>query len=881
MTIFQKVTLATLKKNKVRTAVTIIGVLLATAMICAVTTIASSTVNYTKENYEYMDGSWHGSVWDADKDTLDKLQSSDKVDELVYGQAIGYAKADSTNPDKPFLYVLGASQGFEDIMPVHLTAGNYPKNANEILLPEHLLSNGGATHKIGDVLTLEIGERSEIGAGLTQQTPYMGEELAIRETRTFTVVGFYARPGFESSTAPGYTAITLANSSTDTALCDVYFTMKNVKDIKDFGKETGLDVVQNADVLMFSGVSEQSSFFTIIYGLAAVIIALIVFGAIALIYNSFSISVSERTKQFGLLSSVGATRRQLRHTVIFEALTVSAVGIPLGILSGVGGIGLVLALFGEKFTAFTSLPLPMTLSVNPWGIIAATVIALVTVLISAWIPSIRAMRVTAVEAIRQNADIKAKKSRTSKLTYKLFGLPGVLASKHFKRNRKKYRATVLSLFMSIVLFISAFALSDYLTKTAESTFSSAGYDISYSIFDSANHKVDTNRLLSDLKAAEAVKDGTYVTYFKAGTTLPSSILEPKWKDDAAGAVSYIEGLPANQSHTVIHYAFVEDSTYRAYLAKQGLDESVYMNLEKPVAVALDGNVMYNRTEDKYETLNTLNGNPGTISVTCVKDYEGYYFDSIIDRDGKTFYRYVSLFSNEDMLVSASEAAKEMSLTVGAVLYDKPYYIYEDMYLVLMYPNSALQTLFPDQSSLSTTDFVFVSDNHTKSFASMKQVLIDHGLATEELYDYAAAVQRNRDIVTIIRGFAYGFIALISLIAAANVFNTITTNVQLRRREFAMLKSVGMTKRDFARMTCFECLLYGAKALLLGLPVSIGVTFIIYLIVSEGLTITFTLPWAAIGIAVASVFIVVFVTMMYAMLKIHKDNPIDALKNDNL
>ncbi|MBQ7378130.1 MAG: ABC transporter permease [Clostridia bacterium] len=877
MSIFQKVTLKTLGKNKVRTAVTIIGVLLATAMICAVTTIASSTINYTKENYEYMDGSWHGSVWDADKQTIDKLNASDKVDKIVYGQSIGYADANSVNPDKPYLYILGASQNFEDMMPVHLTAGEYPQNQNEILLPEHLLSNGGATHKIGDVLTLQIGDRGEIGSGLSQQTPYMGEELAIRETRTYKVVGFYSRPGFEALTAPGYTAITLADADTGNSLCDVYFTMKNVKDISAFGKETGLDVVKNSDVLMFSGVSEQSSFFTIIYGLAGVIIALIVFGAVALIYNSFAISVSERTKQFGLLSSVGATRRQLRHMVIFEALAVSAIGIPLGILSGVGGIGIVLALFGDKFTAFTSLPLPMTLSINPWGIIAAAVIALITVLISAWIPSIRAMRVSAVEAIRQNADIKAKKSRTSKLTYKLFGLPGVLASKHFKRNRKKYRATVLSLFMSIVLFISAFALSDYLTKTAESAFSSASYDITYSGFDRSNPNLSADKLLSQIRGADKVKNATYTTYYKLGTSVKTSVLDPQWLDDAAGSVTYVEGLPADQSHTVIHYAFVEDETYRAYLKEQGLDEQKYMSTTAPVAVALDGNTMYNRTEEKYETINMLAGKPNELAVTAVKDIEGYYFDSIAG----DHYRYVSYLGDEDVLLPKSEAAVTKTLQIGTVLYEKPYFIYEDMFLTLMYPQSALPAVFPTMQESGTTEYLIVSDDHTKSFEAVRELLIDNGLATDELFNYAAAVQRNRDIVTIIRVFAYGFIALISLIAAANVFNTITTNVQLRRREFAMLKSVGMTKRDFTRMTCFECLLYGAKALLWGLPVSVLVTFIIYLIVSEGVTLGFTLPWAAIGIAVASVFLVVFVTMMYAMHKIHKDNPIDALKNDNL
>ena len=123
--------------------------------------------------------------------------------------------------------------------------------------------------------------------------------------------------------------------------------------------------------------------------------------------------------------------------------------------------------------------------------------------------------------------------------------------------------------------------------------------------------------------------------------------------------------------------------------------------------------------------------------------------------------------------------------------------------------------------------------------------------------------------------------LISLIAAANVFNTITTNINLRRREFAMLKSVGMTAKGMNKMMNFECIMYGTKALIYGLPVSAGVTFLIYRAINEGIDTDFFIPWRAVIIAVLSVFIVVFSTMMYSMSKIKKDNPIDALKNENI
>lgn len=102
-----------------------------------------------------------------------------------------------------------------------------------------------------------------------------------------------------------------------------------------------------------------------------------------------------------------------------------------------------------------------------------------------------------------------------------------------------------------------------------------------------------------------------------------------------------------------------------------------------------------------------------------------------------------------------------------------------------------------------------------------------------------------------------------------------------RREFAMLKSVGMTGKGFNRMMNFECILYGSKALLYGLPAAGFVAWLIYRAIGVGYDTDFQLPWSAIGIAVLSVFLVVFVTMMYSMTKIKKENPIEALKNENI
>ena len=274
----------------------------------------------------------------------------------------------------------------------------------------------------------------------------------------------------------------------------------------------------NNDLLMYSGTFAVNGFTTMLYSLAAIVIGLIMFGSVSLIYNAFSISVSERTKQFGLLSSIGATKKQLRKMVLFEALAVSVIGIPFGVLAGVGGIGVTLMLIGEKFRAVIGYPIDMKLSVSPVAIGVAAVIALITVLISAWIPSKRATKVSAVEAIRQNLDVRnTKPVKTSKLTYKFFGLSGVLANKHYKRNKKKYRTTVVSLFMSIVLFVSASAFTDYLMETVGVGFASAGYDMTIHISGNEFDKISPEELLNRMKSAKSVTNGAYSQDTQANT----------------------------------------------------------------------------------------------------------------------------------------------------------------------------------------------------------------------------------------------------------------------------------------------------------------------------------------------------------------------------
>lgn len=877
MNILSKVTLANLRKNKTRTTVTIIGIILSAAMICAVTTSIASLLTYLQDNTKYDDGDWHGSAINVPYEIYRKISLSKETSSAVYMQQIGYSKIDSGNDYKPYIFVAGAGDGFYDTMPVHLISGSYPKNENEIILPTHLANDGEVFYSLGDTLTLEIGDRVNDGVTLWQNSAYVppergGEEerIDIKQTRTFTVVGFYERATFERYSAPGYTAITAADTGhTSDYTYGVYFKMNKPKEIYSFLEALRADGIYgetNSNLLMFYGVTRYENFYALLYGLSAIVTGLIVFGSVALIYNAFSISVSERTKQFGLLSSLGATKKQIRKTVLFEALAVSTVGIPLGILSGIGGIAVTLTLIGDKFASFTGYVIPMRICVSIPSVLGAVLLSLITVLISAYIPSKRATRVSAIEAIRSGNDIKPdKKQKTSKLTYRLFGLPGVLAAKHYRRNRKKYRATVMSLFMSIVLFVSASSFSSYLMEAVDTGFETAGYDITYSY--SSDKAISHTELLEKIRGAEGVTNAAC----SANVHVYFDARKDQLSDDYLNITGDEESFKFN-----VNMCFISDDEYEKFLKENRLDSKLYMNKDSPVAVASDRTSAFDPVKEKFVTTDILRKGENDLTFEMYRQMEGYYIHYYSDT--------VMYINNNDINdyfeVPRDEAIIKINAKTGTKVSSDPYFVYQSPGLSLLYPMSLMESVLPDHK-ITEYSFTVMSGDHAKSYTAIKTLLTENGLGTNDLHDYAESVEQQRNLVNIMEVFAYGFIVLISLIAAANVFNTISTNISLRRREFAMLRSVGMENKGFNRMMNYECLLYGAKALLYGLPISGIITYFIFLAVSEEFTPDFKLPLIPMLIASLSVFAVVFVTMLYSMSKIKKDNPIDALKNENL
>jgi putative ABC transport system permease protein len=439
-------------------------------------------------------------------------------------QNIGYAMLEGgKSPEKPYLFIAGFSEEAFDTLPISLVSGRLPENGGEILVPAHVAIKGGVRFTVGDTLALAVGSRMEGNKNLGQHDPYLacgesgeGKEVLVPNTeRTYTVVGIYERPGFEEHSAPGYTLITKADPADQVDSFSIFITLKNPQQVHAYASSTAgtYSYVLNDNVLRFMGLSDNRLINTLLYAVGGILVAIIMVGSIFLIYNSFNISLNERTLQFGILSSVGATASQLRNSVLFEGLCIGAIGIPIGVLVGIGSIKLVIPIVAGNFGTIIHSAVPLTLSVSVPAIIAAAAVSLVTILISAYIPARKAANTPVMESIRQTNEVKAesKAVKTSKLAQRIYGLEGTLALKNFKRNKKRYRSIVLSLVLSVVLFVSGSAFRTTLGRLSERLMVDIDNDILFNVQD-----MDVSEmfpLYDKLKTANGVYDSSYQAVF--------------------------------------------------------------------------------------------------------------------------------------------------------------------------------------------------------------------------------------------------------------------------------------------------------------------------------------------------------------------------------
>ena len=850
MSILNDLTIKNLKLNKKRTIVTIVGIILSTALMVGIGLLFSSFQDYMiRETISY-NGKYEAEYGDV---SLDKLNSIDKKDfSYFYQKAIGFSKFDSANEYKPYLYISSVNK--EYFNELHLISGRFAENDSELVISNHINTNGGASYKIGDIITLKYGERVVEGINTLANNEYYEEEtLNIVGEKTYTIVGIVERSNFEDYSASGYSTFTLDMNDKE-GIVNVFVMFNNKKKIikqsEDLAKKLGYDnaISYNSTLLALYGESTYGNIMKSMITMIVIMLSLVSIGCIVVIYNSFAISVMERKKEFGLLSSIGATKKQLSYTVFFEALIEGIIGIILGICGAYIGIGTVILIINNLIGDI--LVLKLNLVTNIVFIIIPVIFMILVIFISALVPSRRAAKVSPIEAIRQNDDIKInkKKIKTGKLVNKLFGIEGEIALKNIKRNKKKYRVTIVSLFISIVLFISFSSYMNYTIDTASSVMGEVPYDYQISYFgDDPNNDKEALDKINEIVKSSDVKE--YVSYSVGNLSIIGNYTYSDEYLDFYKSAYDDDGIKAlnNLKYQSIYILVLDDNSYNKYKKLIGLDKDSVILLNRFKGVSYGNNKRVN-----YD-IPVINSGDINIKICNFDDN-----DEDVDTTKYCNKKIDNIFiTNKSFdLIEEFSYMSDFKLIVNKELYDNI-----------------------SDSGTHYTQFNIISDN-TDNIDKLTKELDKYD--NVNYTNVKESMKQANNMILVIKILMYGFIGLVTLIGVTSVFNTISTSMALRKREFAVLRSIGLTRKGFNKILFFESLFFGLKSLIYAIPVSLGVTIIIHYALADMMSInSIVIPWKAIIISIVSVFVIVLLTMMYSTSKIKKHNIIEQIREENI
>ena len=838
MQILNKLTIKHLLMNKKRTLVTIMGITLSTALMVGIGLLVSSYLESMRLDAINNYGAYHAYIEGVEEEELKVIENNVNLRSSYYYAPLGFAKVNSENEYKPYLYVVDASKMLLDTL--SLVEGRLPSNNNEIVISEHVNSDGNLNYHVGDTITLFIGSRIVDGEdlGITHNygvsSSWVGdnyiptsEEINAFLTKTYTIVGVVDRSFYEDYSAAGYMVFSLDTNTHN--LYNIYLEYKNPSNTYQYTENIvnrlGLEDLSynyNEQLLYFYGASKYDNINDTYLPMILIALTVISIGCIMVIYNSFAISTMERKKSFGLYASVGTTSTQILKTVLFEAFIVGVIGIILGIVGAFLGIYIVILILNHLLDGFIGIH--FVFRVNWLYLIIPLIFMILVIFISAYLPARRSSKITPIEAIRSNDDIKISKKevKTPKFIRFLFGIEGDIAFKNIKRNKKKYRITVISLFISIVMFNTFTSYLTYITASSDMV-DYYDYDILISSSGDLNTlQDDMDIVLRNYQINDSLKiynkDVIYVTNLK--------------DDDFS-----------------LEYQ-------NTYLADMISDDQILFHL-----YVLDDTDYNKLTQEEALLINSK------------------YYISYQNNNRKMYD--IDVFNNKRY--DLEFIWKDSSFNIQALVTDEVIKgLKNELYTpvpILIIPLSTYQDKFGFLGEYFSTLIMFTSE-----YENINQDFGDNKLNLNlDYYVYSPAIDyaNTRNLVLAIKILFYGFITLVTLIGVTSVFNTISTNINLRRKEFAMMRSVGLTPSGFNKILFFESLFFGIKSLIYGIPVSIGINVLISLSLTSVFDTSIIIPWKSILISILGVFIIVILAMWYSARRVKKENILEALREENI
>lgn len=861
MNILKNIAYKNLQLNKKRNIVTIIGIILSVALITALSSLVVSFKESIINLEKHINGDFHYSFDGVQSNDLSIFENNRSIENFYKVGTLGYAKINTENEYKPYAYVITMDKNDFNSVGINLTDGELPENDNEIIIPRHLRNNGKVDLKVGDTITLEVGSRMSEGYALGQNNSYEetnNETIENTVSVTYKVVGIFERPStaLEPFSSPGYTFITTNASGvknytvfaryTKDGLKNQYkvtagilgvdasllkknileFNYKEVYEKEPEKSKYTFDV--NRYLIMLETNAYGDSSMKALLVLSTIVTVIIIVTSVYCIKNSFNISITEKTKEYGILKSVGATTSQIKKSVYYEAFLLGCVGIPIGVISGVFASFILIHVVNFFIRSMFVGNEYLIFKISYLSILISIILSIVTIFMSSKKGAKIASKTSPMVLIRGNNDIlvNSKKLKTPKYINKLFGIGGVVSYKNIKRNKKKYRTTIVSIVMSVSVYI---ALS-YFVNTAFDVVKMAKGDYTYNLVYTSyttDYNLNYNNVLNFSKHDTVKKYSVVRTSIITGNFKAS-------KDFKKYNAYMSEEKPILNSVTFIS---VGKEEYLRYISKLGLN----YNSVKDKGILIDNNIGYD-TKKKLE-----------VSYNMTDNKKGDIINFTSMKEDKTF-----------------------DMELASVTNIRPFG-YENNYgsLVMVVSDEYMEKL----DKLESVSLYVESKDPDKLQSDIDKMCKD----TEGCYvnNVDATVKQMKSIYTVIAIFLYGFIIVISLIGITNIFNTITTNMTLRKREFATLKSIGMTSNEFNRMIFLESFFYIFKSLLIGIPIGVLLSYLIFKGFTNQVLFSYKVPFKGIIVSIAIVCLLIVWLNNYSSKKANKGNVIETIRNENI
>ena len=951
MNLMKTLTLKNLKLNRKRTIVTIVGIILATALLSALVTLVSSFQYSMIEYQKQKGGDFHVKFSNVKMSELSEFKNNRNIESTFETMGMGFAKLDGCkNEDKPYAYVMATDEaGFERGC-FKLIEGRMAKNEDEIVIPRHLKTNGRIDIKVGDEITLDVGKRydSNTEGVISENSAYENEAETLTDTVTkhYKVVGIMERPGYgmEDYSAAGYTFVTYSDelaaidngtkseaSEADTTLTvysrytkkalrnkdavtadiigvdEKLFEKANKSSVEMSAEESDrflkemenakYDIYMNGYLISYECVFPIDGSFKALFTVAAVVALIIILTSVYCIKNSFNISITEKIRQYGMLASVGATRRQIKSSVKTEAAMLGVVGIPVGTLSGILASLILVKVVNALSAGWLNFALSFHTSLP--ALILAVILSIATIYFSATGSARRAAKVTPLEAIRNTKEIKIKsaKLKTPAIIGRIWGIGGVISYKNIKRNKKKYRTTVTSIVICSVTFIVISYFMSMAFSMVGMSYASADYNIGINMSYKKDIHIDIEKLSKLVSGIEGVDD------YLVGAGYDFDVDKPEYTKEYGEYCRQLYDDSEDVSQMFL-ITVLDDKSYDKYASDAGIknaaagailvnkgtfdvyneNSSKYVKKEMELYKYKAGDTIecgYNVYDDASSDDNAAEGDTES-STDDNNAVEGDTESGTEDNSG---------YVDEETINNG--VRKTVDVTIVGVTDKVPtgYKGYGNTTLLFM-NQKGFESLWadgkngneikPGHASYSAYVVAENADEYQDTFEKETEGNTEYSQISFYVSNLDKEMRDEKSLFTLLGVFAYGLIVVIALIGITNIINTLSTGMELRSREFATLRSIGMTDKQFAGMVRLESVFISVKALVIGVPLGILISYLLCVMMNRmDDAIIYEPPYKAIILCIVVVIMLIYAIMKLSMTKLRHNNIIETIKNENL